>query len=251
MTEFADHFGGHAADYVKFRPGYPEELLTFLADQAPHSRLAWDAGTGSGQVARVLAARFERVQATDASQKQLTEALSHPRVNYRCAEAQDSGLEAGSVGLITAAAAVHWFNIELFYREASRVLSPGGVIAVWTYAPDLLAPPGPAEVVRELAEELLGPDWPAGMDWVRARYKDLPFPFREIEVPRFDFSLRWSLDQLMGWISTWSAVRRYRERTGLEPLEGLRHRLLSAWPVTDGGPTEVQLPLYRRVGRYD
>lgn len=250
MTEFADHFGGHAADYVRFRPSYPEALLSFLADRAPHSRLAWDCGTGSGQVACSLAGRFDKVQATDASQKQLEEALQHPRVHYRCAEAQDSGLEDDSVALITAAAAVHWFNIERFYREATRVLSPGGVIAVWTYAPDLLAPAGAAEVVRELADELLGPDWPPGMDWVRSRYKDLPFPFQEVEVPRFEFSLQWSLDDLMGWIGTWSAVRRYRERTGMEPLEGLRQQLLSAWPVGDGGVVPVQLPLYKRVGRY-
>ncbi len=249
MTQFADHYGGHAADYVRFRPGYPDQLLAFLVDSSPHTELAWDCGTGSGQVACALAERFARVQATDASEKQLAQATDHPRVSYRCAPAQESGLAPESVGLLTVATAVHWFNLELFYREAARVLSPDGVIAVWTYAPDLLAPAGVGEVVRELGEELLGADWPPGIDWVRSCYKELPFPFREFEVPRFEYALRWSLDDLMGWIGTWSAVHRYRARTGLEPLEGLRARLTAAWPVPDGGVTGLKLPLYKRVGR--
>ncbi|MCA9793212.1 MAG: class I SAM-dependent methyltransferase, partial [Candidatus Eremiobacteraeota bacterium] len=242
-------FGGHAADYLRFRPGYPDDLLAQLAGLSPHRRLAWDCGTGSGQLARSLAASFQSVWASDASAPQIEAAPAHPGVTYHCGPAHQSGLEPGSVGLVTAAAAVHWFNIPAFYAEVQRVLSPEGVVAVFTYAPDLLEPAGASRVIHQLSEGLLAQDWPEGFDWVRRGYRDLPFPFEEIELAPMDLHLDWRLDDLLGWISTWSGIHRYRARTGKEPLAGLRERLLESWPVAEGGLTPVILPLYWRVGR--
>ncbi|MGE0492083.1 MAG: class I SAM-dependent methyltransferase [Vulcanimicrobiota bacterium] len=249
MTQFCDHFGGHAADYLRFRPGYPTDLLDQLADLAPHHRLAWDCGTGSGQLARALARSFRAVWASDASAAQIDAAPSHPGVSYHWGPAHQSGLEAGSVALVTAAAAVHWFDIPAFYAEVRRVLSPGGVLAVFTYAPDLLEPAASGRVIHQLSEGLLAQDWPEGFDWVRGGYRELPFPFDEIELAPMDLHLDWTLDDLLGWISTWSGIHRYRVRTGHEPMQGLRDRLLATWPRADGAVTPVVLPLYWRVGR--
>src|SRR5262245_40543455 len=130
---FADHFSGHAADYAEHRPGYPAELCAFLATVAPARGLVWDCGTGSGQAAVVLAARFEHVVATDPSAAQLAHARLHPRVEYRTAPERDSGLPPGSCDLVTAAQAAHWFDLPAFYAEADRVLRSGGVLAIWCY----------------------------------------------------------------------------------------------------------------------
>ena len=43
---FKDHFSKQAADYAKFRPGYPQELFAYLGRIAPSRELAWDCGTG-------------------------------------------------------------------------------------------------------------------------------------------------------------------------------------------------------------
>jgi hypothetical protein len=64
---FKDHFSGHADDYTSYRPSYPAELFTSLAQRAPAHALAWDCATGSGQAALGLAAQFEVVIATHAS----------------------------------------------------------------------------------------------------------------------------------------------------------------------------------------
>lgn len=243
-----DYYGGHASDYAKYRPTYPEKLFAQLLALVPDRTLAWDCGTGNGQVAVRLAQEFHRVWGTDLSQRQLDEATPHPNVVYHCNEAHDSGLEDSSVSLVTVATAVHWFDQQKFYREALRVLKPGGVLAVWSYGADLVKPQGVAEVVRDLALETLAEDWPQGIEWVAERYETLPFPLEDVDLEAVGFHLNWSLNQLLGWLDTWSAVRRFRKRTGDDPLRGLPEKLEAMWPTDEGGKAEVVFPLYRRVG---
>ena len=105
---FNDHFSRQAADYAKFRPRYPEQLFRWLESIAPSNELAWDCATGNGQAAVELAKVFARVIATDGSEKQVANAERHPRIEYRVATAEDSGLESSSVDLITVAQALHY-----------------------------------------------------------------------------------------------------------------------------------------------
>jgi len=87
---FKDHFSKQAADYARFRPRYPREMFEYLGRIAPSRALAWDCATGNGQAAVGLAAVFERVIATDASEKQIANAEPHERVEYRVAPAEES-----------------------------------------------------------------------------------------------------------------------------------------------------------------
>jgi methylase of polypeptide subunit release factors len=71
---------GHAASYATFRPRHPNALFAALAARAPSRRRAWDCGTGNGQAAAGLAARFEQVLATDPSAEQPSHAIAAPRI---------------------------------------------------------------------------------------------------------------------------------------------------------------------------
>lgn len=137
---FHDHFSEHAEDYARFRPTYPDSLYKFLGETVTARALAWDCATGNGQAAVGLAAHFERVIATDASRPQIAQALAHPRVEYRVAEATQSGLADASVDLVTIAQALHWFDTPTFYAEVRRVLTPAGVCAAWGYGLMRIAP---------------------------------------------------------------------------------------------------------------
>src|SRR5438874_11214721 len=108
---FKDHFSQQAADYAKFRPRYPKELFRYLAQVAPGIELAWDCATGNGQAAVELAELFQRVIATDASEKQITNAEPHARVEYRVAPAENSGIESNTIDLVTVAQALHWLDL--------------------------------------------------------------------------------------------------------------------------------------------
>lgn len=78
--------------------------------QAPPRRrlLAVDVATGSGQAALDLAKHFETVIALDGSAEQLRHAAQAPNVQYRHADAHDTGLPDGCADLVTAASALHW-----------------------------------------------------------------------------------------------------------------------------------------------
>ena len=93
---FKDHFSGHAESYASFRPRYPSRLFDFVATLPLRRDLAWDCATGNGQAAVDLAERFANVIATDASERQLALAIPHPRIEYRRALAEDSGLASGN-----------------------------------------------------------------------------------------------------------------------------------------------------------
>ncbi len=244
-----DHYGGHAEDYAKHRPTYPEELFETILAHCPLKETVWDCGTGNGQVAVRLAEDFQKVFASDISSLQLEHATPHSRISYHCCRADDSPFESSSMDLVTVATAVHWFDLEAFFQEADRVLRPGGLLFVWTYGRSIVGPGPVADVVGRLSDEILGEDWPPGIEWVDRQYLDLPFPYPDLPLGPVDFPLHWSKADLLGWIDTWSAVRRHRARTGRDPLTDFREELNAAWPVANGGPTTVQFPLYIRGGK--
>src|SRR5438105_4357655 len=133
MVAFKDHFSNQAADYARFRPRYPREMFEYLGTISPGRKLAWDCATGNGQAAVELAEVFDRVIATDASEKQIANAQPHERVEYRVAPAEESGIESGTIDLVMIAQALHWLDLARFYAEARLVLKPGGVLAASAY----------------------------------------------------------------------------------------------------------------------
>lgn len=245
---FPDHFSGVAGAYAEFRPRYPDALFDWLADLAPGRALAWDCATGSGQAAVALAPWFERVVATDASAEQIAAATPHPRVEYRVAPAEASGLAAGSVDLVTVAQALHWFDRPAFYREAARVLRPDGVLAVWTYGHPHLDDPGSDGVFQEFYSGTVGPYWPPERALVDAGYRTIEFPVPEIESPTFEMETRWSLAALLGYVGTWSATTRFRDARGLDPVPGLARDLASRWGDPEE-PRRIRWPVAVRAGR--
>jgi SAM-dependent methyltransferase len=243
---FKDHFSKQAADYARFRPRYPRELFEYFGSIAPSRKLAWDCGTGNGQAAIGLASVFDRVIATDASQKQIANAEPHEGVDYRVAPAEDSGIETGRIDLIMVAQALHWFGHDRFYAEVKRALKPRGVLAASAYRFFLITPAIDAVVNRRYHDEVVGPFWPPERALIE-KFEELPFPFPEIQTPSFEMMAQWNLEHLLGYLRSWSATQRFIAENQRDPLEDIADELRDAWGDTEQA-RRVIWPLTLRVG---
>ena len=246
-VQFKDHFSTRSADYAQFRPRYPVELFEYLAGIAPDRSRAWDCATGNGQAATGLARFFECVIATDASEKQIANAERDERIEYRVAAADQSELEARSVSLVTVAQALHWFDVDLFYDEVKRVLKPGGVLAIWCYNLFNISPAIDA-LVEDFYRNIVGPYWDPARHLVETGYRTVPFPFAELEAPKFQMEANWSLDHLLGYLRTWSATKGFVAARGFDPVIRLADQLAPLWGNAADRKT-VRWPLSVRAGR--
>jgi SAM-dependent methyltransferase len=242
---FKDHFSDRAADYAVYRPHYPSALADYLTSLAPLPRVAWDVGCGSGQFSTLLGERFEQVIATDASAEQIARAVTHPHVTYAVAPADRTDIAASSVDLITVAQAAHWFDLPRFYDEVHRVARPGAAIAMFAYGITIVDPPVGA-VVDDFYWRVLDGWWPRERRHTENGYRDLDFPFEEIEAPQIEMAVDWAVDHFLGYVGTWSGVRALTAAKGDTLFRTFSMQVREAW--SSAPSRRVSWPLRMRVG---
>jgi len=242
---FKDHFSEYADRYSQYRPTYPDGLFDWLATLTTRHDRAWDCGTGNGQAAVALARHFAEVIATDPSEKQIAQGEAHPRVKYRVARAEESGVESQSVDLAVVAQALHWFDLTKFYGEVRRVVRPAGVLAVWCYDLAMVTPEIDVVIYR-LYHDIVAAYWFPERRLVEERYASIPFPFAELKPPAFAMQADWNFDRLIGYLGTWWAVEQYRKKTGNDPVGALLPDLRAGWG--DAATRRISWPLCVRAG---
>jgi SAM-dependent methyltransferase len=222
-------------------------MFEYLASLTSSRELAWDCGTGNGQAALALAGHFQRVIATDASASQIENAFPHEKVEYRVETSERTTISAGTVDLITVGTAVHWFDFEPFYAEVRRVAKADGLIAAWTYFFPIIDPAVDGWIEHFYYVTLDG-FWPERIRYLEQRYETLPFPFEEIQPPAFQMEAVWTLESLIGFLASWSAVRRLVDAQGEAAFEAQMNELEAAW----GERTQtkrIRWPLHFRIGK--
>lgn len=242
------YFSDKSDLYARARPRYPNRLFKYLAEQCQATDRAWDCATGSGQAAISLAQDFSRVDATDVSPEQIANAVGHPRVTYAVMPAEKTTFPDSAFDLVTVAQALHWFTFDSFWPEVQRILKPGGVFAAWAYTWFHIS-----ERVDSIVEhDLLAPIqryWAPQNRLAWDGYRDVPFPFRELAVPEIRMTLAWNVDELVAYVGTWSATRRYLEANGEGFLENLGNLLQRVWGEPETRKS-VSMEFFMKVGRF-
>ncbi len=242
-----DHFSSVSTLYAAFRPTYPPELFSYVASLVSRRGRAWDCGAGSGQASAALAESFDEVIASDVSAEQVEQATPNPKVRWLVAAAESTPIESASVDLIAVAQALHWFDHARFYDEVCRVAAPGAAIAAWTYAAPLIEG-APGGVLYRLMFDTLGAFWPPGRHYVDQSYRTIPFPFERLPTPDLHLERAWSVDQVAGYMRSWSATARYIAATGVDPVVDAERALRAAWG-NDGTTRRIVWPLAIVAGR--
>ena len=131
-------FSDRVENYIKARPGYPQEVLATLAKDCglkPDSRVA-DIASGTGIFTRLLLENGNPVLAVEpnADMRSAAERLlgGHPNFKSVAGSAEATTLPDQAVEFITAAQAAHWFDLARTREEFARILRPGGWVAlIW------------------------------------------------------------------------------------------------------------------------
>jgi len=241
----APDFSRWAAGYAAARPGYPAQLFAWIASLVERRHVAWDCGTGSGQAALGLVEHFTRVIATDRAEGQVAHARAHPRITYRVAPAEASGLDDASVDAISIAQALHWFDLDGFFGEARRVLRPGGVLAAYAYHLTRIAPEIDA-IIERFYWDVVRPYFPQRTLHVDSFYRTIDFPGEPLPEAWFSGRVDWTLEQFLAFVDTWSGTRRYVEERGENPAAQLHAELRATW---GDGARSVEFPLFVRATR--
>jgi SAM-dependent methyltransferase len=217
--------------YAKYRPTYPKDLFDFLNDVVEHKNYAWDCGTGNGQLAFELSKTFGEVFATDISQSQIDNSFEAKNIVYSVQPAEHTNFNDEVFDLIIVGQAIHWFDFDKFYSEVNRTLRPDGVICVVGYG-KIEVSDEIDEIISDLYTNVLGSYWEKERRYVEENYQTIPFPFDEIELPEFANERRWELDQLVGYLNTWSAVKHFMKVNGYNPVDKIKPKLKELWGTT-------------------
>ncbi|KAI9828494.1 MAG: hypothetical protein M1826_006031 [Phylliscum demangeonii] len=219
-----------ASSYAAFRPSYPPALYRTVLDyhQGPRD-LCLDLGCGPGAVGRALAPAFRQVIGIDPSAGMVAEARSltatsahtstPTNLSYRQGAAEDLAFAAnGSVDLVVAGQAVHWFDLERLFAELQRVVRPNGTLAFWGYKDHVFVDyPRATEILNGYAAVATGRDLLADY-WAQPGRSILQDQLRAVRPPERD----------------WHDVRRLEYEPGVEGPRSGRGELLMKRRLTLG-----------------
>ncbi len=242
-----DNFSKQSREYSVFRPTYPDEAIAFILSQVTDKTTVWDCGTGNGQLAAKLSDSFLHVDATDISENQIANAVKKENITYQVVSAEEAPFQEKSFDLIKVAQAIHWFDFDKFYAKVRATLKPNGVLAVIGY--NLMQIDEACDVViLHFYKDILGDKyWDKERKYLDEKYQTIPFPFHEIPAPEFAQKVSWTLDELTGYLNTWSAVQHYIKANGVNPVEDVRLQLQAIWREDE--KKEVYFPTLLRIGK--
>ena len=207
---------------------------------------AWDCGTGNGQTAQELAKHFHQVWATDISEQQIAHAKQAENIIYSVQPAEHTSFPANTVDLVTISQALHWFRFGEFYDEVKRVGREGGWIVAWMYSLIRITPRIDELVNEQYYVQTLGEYWDKERRYVDENYSGLPFPFEEIETPVFRSEFNWTLEELAGYLNTWSALQKFIDANHFNPVDELIKKLAPFWKTKK---MKIIFPVHMRMGK--
>lgn len=241
-----DNFSRQSELYSKYRPSYPPGLFDFILSHVSNRETAWDCGTGNGQAAKELSKYFKKIFATDISEKQIQKGYKAENIFYFVQAAEHTNFEDNSFDLVTVSQALHWFSFNEFYSEVKRTVKPGGWIAVWAYILPSISETIDQIVHLKLYKEILGNYWDYERKLVDEKYATIPFPFQEISCPVFKMYFDWTVDDLMGYINSWSALQKFIAANSFNPADDIKRQIQPFWTEEK---MRISFYIYLRMGK--
>jgi 2-polyprenyl-3-methyl-5-hydroxy-6-metoxy-1,4-benzoquinol methylase len=186
-----------AAYYLRYRPGYPPELIDRLAEAAEvdgRSRVI-DLGCGPGSLAIPLAAHAAEVVAVDAEPEMIVELSRAAPPNVRAVEARAEDVDEswGAFQLATIGRALHWLDAPIVLANLALITPTVALCS------DNIPQSEVQSFALALANELI--DEPL-IERPKFRYADIlpTSPFSDVETISIEVDRSWTADDLIGFV---------------------------------------------------
>jgi SAM-dependent methyltransferase len=233
-------FQGTAAHYATYRPGIPDEVVTYVRDlfELDGRSTLLDMGCGTGLSTLAFAPLFARTVAFDSDAAMLTEARARTpegvHIEWQHRSDQDVTPDEGPYRLALACRSLHWMDQPRLLDTLHHILEPGGGIAIigdgsfWTGTDPWQA------TVREVIQGFLGADRRAGDTSYRPPNE--PYPallartgYTDIRFKEIPISRTWNVEHILGYLysTSFSAQHLYAGRL-TEFEDTLRSKLLES-----------------------
>ncbi len=125
-------------------------------------------------------------------------------------------------------------------------MKPSGILAVFGYGFFEIDPAIDA-VINENLLKPIDRFWAKGNRLLMSGYKDVTLPFAEIPTPtNFCIETKWTLQQLLAYLRTWSAVKLFIAKFGYDPVSELEPKVKPFWQGTE---MLVKMPIFLKAGR--
>ena len=242
-----DLFSKQSDLYARYRPTYPKELYEYILSFVKEKNAVWDCATGNGQAAVVLADHFKKVIATDISAAQIEKATLKENIEYLVCPAESTPFEENTFDLITVAQAYHWINWKEFKKEVTRVSKPEAIIAIWVYFRNMPGDKKVDDAIFSFYENVTRPYWDEARKYVEEKYSTVEFDYDLLPVKDFETTLNWEREDMIGYISSWSAIQKYIKVNGHSPIPIIEEEINKLWP--EGEIKKVRFPIYLKLGR--
>jgi SAM-dependent methyltransferase len=138
VKDATQRFSSRVENYVRYRPGYPPEVLELLKNKCglTSDSVIADIASGTGIFTRMLAKNGNRVFGVEPNDemRRAGERLLESYSGFKsiAGTAEETTLPDHSVDIVTAAQAAHWFDREKARGEFIRILKPGGwLVLLW------------------------------------------------------------------------------------------------------------------------
>ncbi len=242
-----DLFSKQSDLYARYRPTYPKELYDYIVSFVKEKNIAWDCATGNGQAAVVLSEYFKKVIATDISPAQIEKAIRKENIEYSVCAAESTPFEVNTFDLVTVAQAYHWIKWDEFKKEVTRVCKDNSVIAVWVYYNHTTGDKKVDDAIHDFYKNVTGSYWDYERKFVEEMYSTVEFDYEPLPLKNFETVLRWQRADMLGYISSWSAVQKYIKTNGQSPLPIIEKEIKDLW--FEGEVKEVVFPIYLKLGK--
>lgn len=225
-------FNVNSDGYFKNRPRYPLELYRFIFDNCTEYKLAWDCGCGNGQVSIDLVPKFNKIEASDINENQISNSYKHDKIHYSIQNAEAPNFPDNHFDLVCTAQCLHWFDLDKFFRHAKIMLKPNGVFACWGYG-FFHINDNMDESIDKLLLSRIDSFWAPGNRIVQNGYKNIEFPFIKISIPEIKMNIVWNINQLADYLNTWSAVKLYNTKYKADIIDEIKPEITNIMKDTE------------------